>query len=524
VSGSSGTPRVSPPATPSPGGFDDPAALLAAIVECSDDAIVAETLDGTIISWNAGAERLYGYRAPEIVGQNISIIVPGDRGSELDAILVRLRGGECIEHLETKRVCKDGALVEVSMSISPIRNRAGAIVGASMVARDLTERNTAREALAESERRALAARSQAETDESVSRAKSEVVSLVSHELRSPLASIVGFTELLFTRDLSEAQRKVYLGVMLREARRLTELVNGVLHLQRLEEGHEVLNLAPVDIRALVQRAVEAAGEDDRRPIGMILPEPLPLVMVDPDAVLQVLGNFLSNARKFSPTGGSIRIGARVVDDMVQVYVRDEGLGLPPEALPKLFQKFYRIDSPDRRLIRGTGLGLSINQKIIEGHGGKVEAHSDGLGKGTRFTFTLPLARDAAKRGDILIVEDDASFARMLEAEFANRGLTSVWASDAETAEHLMRASPQPRALVVDLKLPGLQGEDFIARLRAEQGNDVPIVVVTVKNLSMAEIASLQRTGVTAVLPKEAGAPQAAASVIAEALSSTPVAS
>jgi CheY-like chemotaxis protein len=257
---------------------------------------------------------------------------------------------------------------------------------------------------------------------------------------------------------------------------------------------------------------------------MILPEPLPLVKADPDAILQVLGNFLSNARKFSPTGGTIRIGARVVEDMVQIYVRDEGLGLPPEALPKLFQKFYRVDSPDRRLIRGTGLGLSINQKIIEGHGGKVEAHSDGLGKGTRVTFTLPIARDSTKSGDILIVEDDASFARVLEAEFTNHGLTSVWASDAETAEHLMRASPQPRALVLDLKLPGLQGEDFLARLRAQHGNGVPIVVMTVKNLSMAEIVSLQRTGVTAVLPKEAGAPQAAVSVIAEALSPSPVAS
>jgi PAS domain S-box-containing protein len=524
VSGSSDSPGTSPIGPSSAQEFDHPTALLAALVQSSDDAIVAKTLEGTILSWNAGAERLYGYTAAEIVGHSISTIVPAERESELAAILIRLRDGERIEHFETKRVRKDGSMVEVSVSISPIRNRAGAIVGASTVARDVTELNATKRALEESERRAAAAKSQAKADESASRAKSEVISLVSHELRSPLASIVGFTELLFTRDLSEAQRKVYLGVMLREARRLTELVNGVLHLQRLEEGNQALRLAPVDLRALIQRAVDAAGEDDRRPIGMILPEPLPLVKADPDAILQVLGNFLSNARKFSPTGGTIRIGARVMGNMVQVYVRDEGLGLPPEALPKLFQKFYRIDSPDRRLIRGTGLGLSINQKIIEGHGGTVEAHSDGLGKGTRFMFTLPIARDVSTNGDILIVEDDASFARVLEAEFANHGLSSVRASDAETAERLMRSSHQPRALVVDLKLPGLQGEDFLARLRAQHGNSVPIVVMTVKNLSMTEIVSLQRTGVTAVLPKEAGAPQAAVSVIAEALSSTPVAS
>jgi PAS domain S-box-containing protein len=513
-----------PAALPAAGGFDDPTALLAAIVECSDDAIVANTLDGTIISWNAGAERLYLYSSMEIVGLNISKLVPLDRGGELEGILVRLRAGECIEHLETKRVRKDGAVVDVVVSISPIRNRAGAIVGASTVARDVTELISARIALAEFDKREAIAKTQAAAAEAVSKAKGEVVSLVSHELRSPLASIVGFTELLFTRDLSEAQRKVYLGVMLREARRLTELVNGVLHLQRLEDGNQVLKLAPVDLRSLVERAVDAAGEDDRRPIGMILPEPLPLVKADPDALLQVLANFLANARKFSPNGGTIRIGARVIGDMVQVYVRDEGLGLPPDALPKLFQKFYRVDSPDRRLIRGSGLGLSINQKIIEGHGGTIEVHSDGLGKGSRFTFTLPIARDSTTSGDVLIVEDDASFARVMEAEFASHGLTAVWASDAETAEHLMQASPQPRALVVDLKLPGLQGEDFLARLRAQHGDGLPIVVMTVKNLSMSEIVSLQRTGVTAVLPKEAGAPQAAVSVIAEALSSAPVAS
>lgn len=521
MSGSNGARTAAPrPA----GGFDDPTALLAAIVECSDDAILANTLEGTIISWNAGAERLYGYQSAEIVGQDISKLVPPDRASELDGILVRLKAGECIEPFETRRVRKDGSVVDVAVSISPIRNRAGAIVGASTVARDVTELISARLAVVESDKQTALARTQAAADEAVSKAKGEVVSLVSHELRSPLASIVGFTELLFTRDLSEAQRKVYLGVMLREARRLTELVNGVLHLQRLEDGHQKLKLAPVDLRSIVQRAVDAAGEDDRRPIGMILPEPMPLVNADPDALLQVLGNFLSNARKYSPNGGTIRIGARVIEDMVQVYVRDEGLGLPPDALANLFEKFYRVDSPDRRLIRGSGLGLSINQKIIEGHGGKVEVHSDGLGKGTRFTFTLPIARASTKSGDILIVEDDASFARVLEAEFASHGLSSVWASDAETAEHLMQASPQPRALVVDLKLPGLQGEDFLARLRAQHGNHLPIVVMTVKNLSMSEIVSLQRTGVTAVLPKEAGAPQAAVTVIAEALSTAPVAS
>ena len=505
------------------GVFADPRALLASIVESSDDAIVSATLDGVITSWNAGAERLYGFPAAEVIGRVFDLATPPFGDGEAGSFIRQLREGVGVQHVETKRIRKDGTVVEVAMTVSPVRDAHGLVVGASAVIRDVTELKAARRALLESEVHAIAARTQAAAEEEVSRAKGEVVSLVSHELRSPLASIVGFTELLFTRDLSETQRKVYLGVMLREGRRLTDLVNDVLHLQRLEGGHQKLTVAPVDIRSLIQRAVDSAGEDDRRPIGMIMPEPLPLVLADPDAILQVLSNFLSNARKFSPVGGAIRIGARVVDDTVLVYVRDEGLGIPPDALPKLFQKFFRVDSPDRRLIRGSGLGLSINQRIIQGHGGHVEAHSEGFGKGSRFEFTLPIAKESAQKGDVLIIEDDPSFARVLEAELAAQGLTAVWASDAETAEHLMRTA-KPRALILDLKLPGIQGEDFLMTVRAEQTSEIPVVVLTVKDLETGEIEALKVMGVVAVLPKEAGAPQAAVTLIADTLSPHLVAS
>ena len=182
-----------------------------------------------------------------------------------------------------------------------------------------------------------------------------------------------------------------------------------------------------------------------------------------------------------------------------------------------------MDSPDRRLIRGSGLGLSINQRIIQGHGGKVEAHSEGLGKGSRFEFTLPIARESTQKGDVLIIEDDPTFAHVLEAEFTAHSLTAVWASDAETAEHLMRTR-KPRAIILDLKLPGIQGEDFLMALRAEQTSEVPVVVLTVKDLETDEVNALKLMGVIAVLPKEAGAPQAAVTLIVDALSPEPVAS
>jgi signal transduction histidine kinase/CheY-like chemotaxis protein len=458
------------------------------------------------------------------VGHPFPLATPSGKSEDVENLIVGLRRELPVQLRETSRVRKDGSLVDVEMTVFPVRDESGTVIGAAVIVRDVTELNAARLAVAASELKAREADARAKADQAVSRAKDEVISLVSHELRTPLASIVGFAELLDSRELSDAQRKVYLGVMLREGRRLSDLVNDVLQLQRLESGHHDLNTSPVDLRSLIQRAVENAGEDERRPIGMIVPEPLPLVLADSDAILQVLGNFLSNARKFSPVGGSIRVGARDCGDVIEIYVRDEGLGIPADAMPKVFEKFYRIDSADRRLIKGSGLGLSINQKIVEAHGGTVGVRSDGPGKGSRFHFTLPVARESAKTGDVLIIEEDAAFARMLEAEFTAQGLSSVRASDAETAEHLL-AVRQPRALVVDLKLPGLQAEDFLARLRTTQKAKLPVVVVTVKNLSKAEVISLQRIGVAAVLPKEAGAPQAAVALIAEALHpSTPVAS
>ena len=484
-------------------------AEMAAIVDSSNDAIIGKTLQGIITTWNRGAEHVYGYTAAEVIGKSITLLVPPGRPDEVrDIIAGMLKSDSRTEHFETQRVRKDGRTIEVSLTVSPIRNSDGTIVGASSVARDVTEHKAMAESLQASELRSLLA---------VSRAKDEMVSLVSHELRTPLASLLGFTELLYSRDFTADQRKQYLGVMLREGRRLTDLINDVLHIQRLEAGHQDLNLAPADLQALIRRAVIAAGEDLQRPIDLRETPMLPLVMVDTDAILQVVGNFISNARKYSPDGGVISVTTELVDGMVEVNVRDQGLGVPADALPKLFGTFYRVDSGDRRLIKGTGLGLSINRRIIELHGGKVEAYSDGPGKGSTFKFTLPAVHKNPEVADVLIVEDDSGFARLLQEQFIARGMTTVRAADAETAERLLKAGMKPRAVIADLVLPGLQGEEFVSRLGVESVSEVPVLVLTVKSLAPYEVSALEKAGVTAVLPKEAGASQAAVSLITEAL-------
>ena len=366
-------------------------------------------------------------------------------------------------------------------------------------------------------------KARADSSAELNRAKDEMVSMVSHEMRTPLASIVGFAELLVTREVKPKQLAEYLAVILQEGRRLTALINDFLDLRRIEGGHVTMRFAPADIGALIKRAVTLLSDPTGTVIETRLPDDLPLVRVDNDSIFRVVANLLSNSHKYSPHGGSIVVGANVVGEMVEIYVQDEGLGIPAEALTQVFAKFYRVDSPDRRGIKGTGLGLAICKNIVESHGGKIGVSSDGVGKGSRFHFTIPIVREQAQTGDVLVVEDDSGFAHLLEAELSARGMTSIWASDAETALHLM-ANMRARAVVLDLVLPGVQGETFLAQLRAMHGEGIPVVVVTLKDLDPAENLSLQRAGVTAVLRKGAGTAAVAATQIANALAPALVAS
>ncbi len=354
-------------------------------------------------------------------------------------------------------------------------------------------------------------------EKELDRAKDELIGMVSHELRTPLASLVGFTELLLERKLSESQRRQYLETMLKEGKRLTDLINDFLDLQGLEGGYKKLDLGPADVRTIIARAVTAAGHDTQTPIELDLPAELPLVIADTSGIHQVLLNMLSNARKYSPGGGQIQIGARVVTEGVEVSIQDHGLGIPASALPRLFNKFYRVSNGDRRQISGTGLGLAISKRIIEGHGGRIWAESEGLGLGSRFSFSLRAATETAQSGDVLIVEDDAGFARLVEAELSEKGLSSVWAPDAETAAQLV-ARMTPRAMVVDLMLPGMSGEEFIDRVRSSRANAAPIIVISIKELETDEMLALRTAGVAAIIKKHSRAAKDAALYVIDALS------
>jgi PAS domain S-box-containing protein len=454
---------------------------------------------------NDAAIDAYGYTRDEFMHMTVAEIRPAEDVPKFRELIADTpaydRSGPW------RHLCKDGTVLQVLITSHSLTfdGRAARFV----MAENLTE-------IQKLEVELHQARARVDASAELSRMKDDLVSMVSHELRTPLASVVGFAELLTTRPVSDEQRQEYLAVMLQEGRRLTALINDFLDLQRIEAGREPIKLSPTDLGAVIERAVKHAGPEASSPIEVKLCDPLPLAMVDSDSIHRVLGNLISNARKYSPGGGGIEIGTAVVSGMIEVYVQDHGLGIPRESLGKLSEKFYRVDTSDRRQIKGTGLGLAISKRIVEAHGGAVAIRSDGPGQGSMVMFTVPIAPEVAKSGDVLVVEDDAGFAHLLEAEFAAKGLSVVWASDAETAEDLWREG-KARAIVMDLLLPGVQGEDFLARLRAVHGPRVPVVVVTMKTLEAPEMLALQRSGVTAILRKGAGTAQAAAEMIAQAL-------
>ena len=470
-------------------------ALLTALVDAIGVGVILVDRELLVAHWNKEATRLTGIQAEKALGLPASLLGEALAPRVEDYPSVRSHLQQAFGPVETSHfpmvILEPRREVDVIVSPAVLASNGGQ-VGSVIVLHDIT---AAKE---------------------LDRAKDELIGMVSHELRTPLASLVGFTELLLERAVTDAQRKQYLETMLKEGRRLTDLINDFLDLQGLEGGYKKLDLGPADLRTVIARAIAAAGPDPRTQIEVDLPSDLPLVMADINAIHQVLINMLSNARKYSPEGGSINVRAGVVGEVVEVSIQDHGLGIPTEALPKLFNKFYRVPNADRPQISGTGLGLAISRRIIDVHGGRVGAESAGLGQGSRFHFTLRIVTAEAKTGDVLVVEDDVGFARLLEAELAVNGLDSVWAPDAETAGRLL-GQMTPRAVVLDLMLPGATGEDFLARLRASQGIELPVVVVTIKELDATETLALRTSGVVAILKKHSGAAKEAALFVAQAL-------
>jgi PAS domain S-box-containing protein len=372
--------------------------LLAAIVESSDDAIVSKTLDGVITSWNGSAERMFGWPASTAIGKHITLIIPEDRREEEEQVLARLTRGERIDHFETVRLARDGHLIDVSLTVSPVRDRLGRIVGASKVARDVSERRR----LEEYRNLLLKHEHQARTAaESLIRAKDQFLATISHELRTPLNAIFGWARLLEKPELDEPARKRAITAIVNGAAAEARLVEDLLDLSRVVTGRLRLDMESISLREVVEVALETvrpAAAAKQIELAAALDEIGPMQGAR-DRLQQVVWNLVANAVKFTQRSGRIDVGLRRVGDSAELIVRDTGEGISPAMLPHVFQEFWQEDNSVTRPHQGMGLGLTLVKHLVELHGGQVRAESPGKGDGATFTVMLPLATNGSSAPD-----------------------------------------------------------------------------------------------------------------------------
>lgn len=361
---------------------------LAAVVASSDDAILSGTLDGTNLSWNAGAERLFGYRAEEMVGHNVGVLVPADRRDEANTILHRVLAGERVTGFETVRIHKDGHLVPVALTVSPMRDTYGQFFAVSVIARDITERKRV-----EAELRSALARST-----KVEQLKTEFLRTVSHEMRTPMHGVIGMTSLLLDTALDGRQREYAEGVRA-SAEQLLSIVEDVLAFSTLVAGRVELHPCALSVRAEVEDVATRLGDRARERsvrLRTAVSGDVPDVVLGPaEQLRRVLTEVVENAVSFTEAGEvDVRVDVeREGHDslLVRFEVSDTGIGIPADA-SRIFDPFSQADPSSTRRYGGMGLGLAIAERLVALMGGVMSARRE-PGRGSTFCFTVELGRD-----------------------------------------------------------------------------------------------------------------------------------
>jgi PAS domain S-box-containing protein len=582
-------------------------AELVAIVESCDDAIISKDLNGIIRSWNRGAERLFGYTAEEAIGQSVTKLIPPERAGEESEILARLRRGERVDHFESVRVTKDGRLVNVSLTISPVRDGTGQVVGASKVARDITARVRGDVALRERERQfremidalpvaiyttdaegkithfnpaavefsgrvpelgsdhwcvtwklyhtdgtpmphdqcpmaialkegravrgeeAIAElpdgtrrqfepfptplfdtdgrlvgginmlldtterrRTEAALREADQR-KDDFLAVLAHELRNPLAPIRNALHILRRSAADTTTVEKVRDVLDRQVEHMVRLVDDLLEVSRITRGKVELRTEPVELAEIIHSAVETSQpliDAARHQLEIRLPDE-PLVLdADPVRLGQVLVNLLNNAAKFTKEGGQIRLAARREGSALSISVRDNGIGIAPGMLTRVFEPFRQEGELAGRV--GLGIGLSLAKQLVELHGGTIHAYSGGVGHGAEFVVRLPLAegRPVAKKQEpsrppgpasgrrILVVDDYRDSANSLGMLLKFSGADVRTAYDGETALEAIE-DHRPSVVLLDIGMPGMDGYEVARRAREKSAKrDLTLIAMT----------------------------------------------
>jgi PAS domain S-box-containing protein len=482
---------------------EDTKQVLAAIVESSDDAIIGETLDGIITSWNQAAERTLGYPAAEIVGKSVSVLMPPGHSEDMAQILGRIRRGERVEHFETKRLTRDGRAIDVSLGVSPIRDADGKIVGASKIARDITDRRQAEE---ERDRLLTAVQAAKSEAELANRMKDEFLATLSHELRTPLNAILGWAKMLRSDKVDAEDLEEGLSAIERNSQVQAQLVDDLLDVSRIITGNLRLEVQRLHLSDIIESALAAvlpAANAKEICIHKVLDSLAAPVTGDAGRLQQVVWNLLSNAVKFTPKGGKVQVLLERVNSHVEISVIDTGIGIKPEFLPHVFDRFRQADATTTRRHGGLGLGLSIVKHLVEMHGGTIRAKSPGEGQGATFSVTLPIivvhpelpepqkvrpketdsVEDICRAGalaglKVLVVDDETDARQLIRRVLADCEAEVAVASSAAEAMAVI-GQFRPDVLVCDIGMPEQDGYDLIHEVRANPiTKDLPAAALT----------------------------------------------
>ncbi len=487
---------------------------LSALAESSADAIIGEDLEGTIISWNREAENLFGYESSEIVGESIMKIVPEELQEELTAALSRVTTGDSIRDWETMRKRKDGTQILVSVTISPIYNRNGDIIGVSSIDRDLTERQkyieTLRQQTAELENTNEQLLKMKDRAETANQTKSQFLANMSHELRTPLNAIIGYSEMML-EDIDRGEQESLpddLEKIRKAGRHLLELINDVLDLSKIEAGKMELFVEEINPESFVTEIVETVAPLAKANTNQVMLSdlgPLPNMVTDRTKLRQILFNVLSNASKFTENGRidlSVKTVQMSAEPWIEFTIQDTGIGMTEEQLDSVFDAFSQAEQSTSRKYGGTGLGLAIVGQFSQMLGGNYEVTSQ-LGEGTTFTIRLPqrlevpvfrkdqdeapLAETSASaetsesedRETVLVIDDDPRVHDMLTRFLSRDGLKVVTASNGVDGLEKARKL-RPMAITLDLLMPSMDGWAVFRELKDDpELCEIPVVILSI---------------------------------------------
>ncbi|MDX2105511.1 MAG: PAS domain S-box protein [Candidatus Melainabacteria bacterium] len=481
--------------------------ILAAIIESSEDAIISKSLNGVVETWNPGAQEIFGYSAEEIVGKEGAVLFPPGKENEEIELIEKLKRGERVFHFETVRKRKDGRLIDVSLTISPIKDSNGSIVGISKIIRDISVRKKSEQALLESKRELeilnIALENARDQAMAASKLKSEFVANMSHEIRTPLNGIIGMTNILLRSKLSDKQKE-YSKSIKDSSKALMTIVDDVLDFSKIEAGKLQLELIEFNLLALIEGVCAILLEQARAKKLSLKTEFDPVlprfVRGDPGRIRQVLMNMLSNAIKFSHQGTvTVKVSVESRSDtnlQIRFAVSDQGIGLMEEEKELLFQPFVQADGSISRRFGGTGLGLSICKRLVELMNGNIGVESL-KGDGSTFWFAIPLETQASQsiesnqnsgdnhaivssQGLILVAEDHAVNQQVVRIHLEEMGLDcNIVSTGVEVLEALR--IHEYALILMDCQMPDMDGyrtTTLIRQNESSSGGHIPIIAMT----------------------------------------------